>query len=245
MASIWCGAGYDIIWSHLNNFSNGGSVFTLLRVDKHNRLVIRSVPSSTLSLCCSSMVVSLLSIAICLVLVSFQLLLLFALCWTLDPSLSGFMGWYTPVSSLSLLAFSFPFAVPLQFALRSWAFLGTLPPLRAGPLTFLHTHCNGCLLPTGSTMSLCPVLQWFGHVPLVANYEGDRLPFPSVFTASTQQCTPIIVDTGASTHVTPHRADFLLDSYGPSTAIIKDLSVQNRVAGEGLICWRVTDINGQ
>ena len=56
---------------------------------------------------------------------------------------------------------------------------------------------------------------------------------------------PIIVDTGASTYVTPHCDDFLPDSYCPSTAIIKDLPGHNNVAGEGMVHWRMIDIHGQ
>ena len=66
-----------------------------------------------------------------------------------------------------------------------------------------------------------------------------------VFTASAPSFTPIIVDTGASTYVTPHCDDFLPDSYCPSTAIIKDLPGHNNVAGEGMVHWRMIDIHGQ
>eukprot|EP00956_Cyclotella_meneghiniana_P018651 scaffold31189_cov72-Cyclotella_meneghiniana.AAC.2 len=50
---------------------------------------------------------------------------------------------------------------------------------------------------------------------------------------------PLIVDSGASCCITPHRDDFV--SYGASKVKVKDLSGVNKVAGEGLISWTVVD----
>ncbi len=52
----------------------------------------------------------------------------------------------------------------------------------------------------------------------------------------------VIIDTGASVCISPHRSDFF--TYVASTQKIKDLSSSNWVAGEGLIRWSLQDING-
>ena len=53
---------------------------------------------------------------------------------------------------------------------------------------------------------------------------------------------PLIIDTGASVCITPLKSDF--QTYHPSTMKIKDLSSSNTVAGEGILCWTVVDVNG-
>eukprot|EP00804_Cyclotella_cryptica_P004979 CCRYP_014091-RB/>CCRYP_014091-RB protein AED:0.37 eAED:0.31 QI:0/0/0/1/1/1/2/0/446 len=54
---------------------------------------------------------------------------------------------------------------------------------------------------------------------------------------------PLIVDSGASCCISPHRDDF--ESYSPSSAKIKDLSGTNSVAGEGMIRWCVFHSSGR
>lgn len=53
---------------------------------------------------------------------------------------------------------------------------------------------------------------------------------------------PLIVDSGASCCITPHREDFT--SYGTSKVKVKYLSGVNCVAGEGMISWMVVDSDG-
>eukprot|EP00956_Cyclotella_meneghiniana_P006656 scaffold8829_cov55-Cyclotella_meneghiniana.AAC.2 len=50
---------------------------------------------------------------------------------------------------------------------------------------------------------------------------------------------PLIIDSGASCCITPHRGDFV--SYGASRVKVKDLSGVNKVAGEGTVSWTVID----
>jgi hypothetical protein len=52
----------------------------------------------------------------------------------------------------------------------------------------------------------------------------------------------VIIDTGASVCISPHRSDFV--TYASSKTKIKDLSSSNRVAGEGLIRWSLHNANG-
>ena len=56
--------------------------------------------------------------------------------------------------------------------------------------------------------------------------------------------TPLIVDTGASCCISPHRHDFVEGTYTDSEVKIKDLSGLNKVAGKGLIRWKVRDKHG-
>jgi len=52
----------------------------------------------------------------------------------------------------------------------------------------------------------------------------------------------VIVDTGASVWISPHKKDFT--TYVPSTMKIKDLSSTNMVDGEGIIRWDLQDEKG-
>jgi hypothetical protein len=51
--------------------------------------------------------------------------------------------------------------------------------------------------------------------------------------------TPLIVDSGASCCISPHREDFV--TYHDSKVKIKDLSGVNKVSGEGMLEWKVLD----
>jgi len=52
----------------------------------------------------------------------------------------------------------------------------------------------------------------------------------------------VIVDTGASVCISPHRSDFV--TYHSSKMKIKDLSSSNQVAGEGILRWKLEDSLG-
>jgi hypothetical protein len=56
---------------------------------------------------------------------------------------------------------------------------------------------------------------------------------------------PLIVDTGASVCISPSKSDFVPSSYRESNMKVKGLSSENRVAGEGCICWAVKDTSGK
>ncbi len=55
-------------------------------------------------------------------------------------------------------------------------------------------------------------------------------------------CSPLIIDTGASVCISPHREDFV--TYHGSSMQIKALSNTNMVAGEGMLQWKVRGTNG-
>jgi hypothetical protein len=59
----------------------------------------------------------------------------------------------------------------------------------------------------------------------------------SVFSAMDLHGTPLIVDSGASCCISPHREDFV--DYHQSSVRIKDLSGLNSVAGQWMIQWLV------
>ena len=53
----------------------------------------------------------------------------------------------------------------------------------------------------------------------------------------------VIIDTGASVCISPHKSDFV--TYSKSDMKIKDLTTINRVAGEGLIRWTIENELGE
>eukprot|EP00956_Cyclotella_meneghiniana_P007012 scaffold9457_cov86-Cyclotella_meneghiniana.AAC.2 len=55
--------------------------------------------------------------------------------------------------------------------------------------------------------------------------------------------SPLIVDSGASVCITPHRRDFKPGTYTSSKMKIRDLSGVNKVHGEGIIQWPAKDSN--
>lgn len=62
-------------------------------------------------------------------------------------------------------------------------------------------------------------------------------------TLTKNRSIPLIVDSGASCCVSPRREDFI--TYNKSSVRIKDLSGCNKVAGEGMISWKVLDKFGR
>ena len=52
----------------------------------------------------------------------------------------------------------------------------------------------------------------------------------------------IIIDSGASVCISPHRSDFI--TYHSSQMKIKDLFLSNQITGEGIIRWTMQDTNG-
>jgi hypothetical protein len=89
---------------------------------------------------------------------------------------------------------------------------------------------------------------------LVASRENQVLPkffanvhevIGSVYNAVGGTNSPLIVDTGASCCVTPHRDDFIDGTYQESNVQIKDLSGTNKVGGKGMIRWKIKDSAGR
>jgi hypothetical protein len=60
--------------------------------------------------------------------------------------------------------------------------------------------------------------------------------------SSTTILSSIIIDSGASVCIFPHKSDFI--TYKDSKMKIKDLSSLNQVADEGIISWSLQDENG-
>jgi len=84
------------------------------------------------------------------------------------------------------------------------------------------------------------------------NLSTTKIPFfkaflstledPKCFQLSSNEAM-LIVDSGASVCISPHRSDFI--TYKTSAMRIKDLSSSNKVHGEGIIKWRVLNSSGQ
>jgi hypothetical protein len=60
--------------------------------------------------------------------------------------------------------------------------------------------------------------------------------------SSTTIRSSIIIDSGTSICISPHKSDFI--TYKDSKMKIKDLSSSNQVASEGIISWSLQDENG-
>ena len=69
----------------------------------------------------------------------------------------------------------------------------------------------------------------------------NSIDSPRCFSSMTV-LSSVIVDTGASVCISPHRSDFV--TYNSSTMRIKDLSSSNTVAGEGIVRWNLQDSLG-
>jgi hypothetical protein len=69
------------------------------------------------------------------------------------------------------------------------------------------------------------------------------IEFPSCYQNTMDHESLLIIDSGTSVCITPHRSDFI--SYKTSNMKIKDLSSSNKVAGEGLLRWKVEDHAGR
>ncbi len=69
------------------------------------------------------------------------------------------------------------------------------------------------------------------------------IEFPSCYQNTMDHESLLIIDPGASVCITPHRSDFIM--YKTSNMKIKDLSSSNKVAGEGLLRWKLEDRAGR
>eukprot|EP00956_Cyclotella_meneghiniana_P016664 scaffold26464_cov80-Cyclotella_meneghiniana.AAC.2 len=88
-----------------------------------------------------------------------------------------------------------------------------------------------------------PVLTWcltFKPVKRVASFCGAVM----VLNVKLPTECPLVVDTGASVCVTPHRRDFKPGTYKASDMKLRDLSGVNGVRGEGIIQWPVRTSDG-
>jgi hypothetical protein len=62
------------------------------------------------------------------------------------------------------------------------------------------------------------------------------------FLTSKAVLSSIIIDSGASVCISPHQSNFV--TYLASKMKIKGLSSSNQVAGEGILCWSLQDMDG-
>jgi len=78
-------------------------------------------------------------------------------------------------------------------------------------------------------------------VPLVAPIHGSH---QSVYLSANSN-TPMVIDTGASMSLTPHRGDFKGTLQECSVKEINGLNGTSRILGKGIVEWTVRDIYGQ
>jgi hypothetical protein len=84
------------------------------------------------------------------------------------------------------------------------------------------------------------ILCSFGATPC---YNISFLATPGCFNSMFNNSHLLIIDSGASVCITPHRSDFI--SYQKNNMKIKDISSSNIVAGEGLLRWNIADVAGR
>jgi transposase InsO family protein len=129
-------------------------------------------------------------------------------------------------------------------------FLGDLNPTVEGRRWLVATHLDKVV------MQRAPVkVELEGHISVNlrtcrATLEQSTPKFAmvqaveSAFNTLGQMTkTPLIVDSGASCCISPHREDFV--TYHDSKVKIKDLSGVNKVSGEGMLEWKVLDEFGR
>jgi len=79
-----------------------------------------------------------------------------------------------------------------------------------------------------------------GHITVNFTSLADSI---HCFSSTGSPIAMLIVDSGASVCITPHKSDFI--SYSKSKMKIKDLSSCTKVNGEGLVRWTVNDSRGE
>jgi hypothetical protein len=75
-------------------------------------------------------------------------------------------------------------------------------------------------------------------VPLTKQANISSVEYPFCFSSQANEGN-VIIDSGASVCISPHRLDFI--TYNESKMKIKNLSSSNQVAGERIIQWSIKD----
>jgi hypothetical protein len=105
---------------------------------------------------------------------------------------------------------------------------------------FLLTHDPSRIMDSYNITSQTDNQESSVTVPLQAALISS-IKYPYCLSRTTI-CSSIIIDSGASVFISPHKSDFI--TYKDSKMKIKDLSSLNQVASEGIISWSLQDKNG-
>jgi hypothetical protein len=104
---------------------------------------------------------------------------------------------------------------------------------------FLLTHDPSRIMDSYNIISQTDNQEGSVTVPLQAALISS-IEYPYCLSSTTIRSSKII-DSGTSVCISPHKSDFI--TYKDSKMKIKDLSLLNQVAGEGIISWSLQDEN--
>jgi hypothetical protein len=105
---------------------------------------------------------------------------------------------------------------------------------------FLATHDPSRIMEIYSIFAYSNEDEGVVTVPLkAALISSSKYPY---CLSSKNVNSSVIIDFGASVCISPNRSDFI--TYKDSKMKIKDLSSSNKVAGEGILHWKLQDANG-
>ena len=77
---------------------------------------------------------------------------------------------------------------------------------------------------------------------LLYNSVIPQVVMESVYLTKAEDSMPIVIDTGASRSISPHRSDFI--EFRPHHMDIGTINASSKVEGAGIVRWKVTDQNG-
>ena len=78
---------------------------------------------------------------------------------------------------------------------------------------------------------------------LMYNSVIPQVVMESVYLSKDKDSMPIVIDTGASRLITPHKSDFI--EFKTHDMSIGTINASSKVEGTGMIRWKVTDQNGE
>ena len=106
--------------------------------------------------------------------------------------------------------------------------------------TGLHAEVDRLNALTRSYSQLDPVLSPLDT--LLYNSVIPQVVMESTYLTKDEASMPIVIDTGASRSISPHKSDFI--EFRTHHMEIGTINASSQVEGEGIVRWKVTDQNG-
>ena len=111
------------------------------------------------------------------------------------------------------------------------------PPSMSSPL---HSEVERLHALTCSYSNLDPVLSPLDTI--LYNSVIPQIVMESTYLTQDEASMPIVIDTGASRSISPHKSDFI--EFRSHQMDIGTISSSSKVEGAGIVRWNVTDQNG-